>query len=167
MASQTHPKAERQNLYGHWTNLRICLLNIVRVVVVWLRQLNDQLKLDFHGWKSTSYHWPTTKGRVPKTYVGGQWYGELTMRMATCVGLALVTVLELKSHQNGKWELTKVTTKLVQTISWNLTTRSFYNVAYFHPYLENQFQMPFLLKPKCLSTPCVVNLQDKIIVLIE
>ena len=39
------PKAERHGLHGHWPNMRAQLPSMIRVVVVLLRQHDDQLKV--------------------------------------------------------------------------------------------------------------------------
>ena len=39
------PKAEQHNLRGHWPNMGIWLPSMPRVVVVLLRQCDDQLKI--------------------------------------------------------------------------------------------------------------------------
>jgi hypothetical protein len=43
-----HPsEAERQGLYGHWPKMKAKLPIMARVVVVLLRQCDDQLKVGF------------------------------------------------------------------------------------------------------------------------
>ena len=44
VAGQTYPRP-KCNLYGRWPNLGTWLPNMVRVVVVVLRQCDDQLKI--------------------------------------------------------------------------------------------------------------------------
>ena len=39
------PEAERHGLHGHWPNMGAYLLSMARVVVVLLRQHDDQLKI--------------------------------------------------------------------------------------------------------------------------
>jgi hypothetical protein len=39
------PEAERHTLHGHWPNMQGWLLSMARVVIVLLRQRDDQLKI--------------------------------------------------------------------------------------------------------------------------
>ena len=63
------------------------------------------LKLDFHGWKSTSYHWlliersvlnANAGGLVPSYELKDLQYEELTISMAECKGLALMTLARIE-----------------------------------------------------------------------
>ena len=44
MGDQT-PDIEREDLYGHWPNMRGQLRSVAQVVVVLLQQCDDQLKI--------------------------------------------------------------------------------------------------------------------------
>jgi hypothetical protein len=43
----SYPEAERQDLHGHWPNVKEKLPNMARVVVVLLRKCDDELKGGF------------------------------------------------------------------------------------------------------------------------
>ena len=44
---------------------------MVWVVVMLFGQHQDQLKMEFYGWKATSSHWIHANGRILKTFVRG------------------------------------------------------------------------------------------------
>ena len=64
----TLPDAEQHDLHGRWPSIGAKLPSMLWVVIVLLRQRDDQLKI---GWKGLSNHWLPTKGRGPNACVKG------------------------------------------------------------------------------------------------